>query len=300
MAMDPARPATMESSPYSTIIDAIEQQPLLEKASDAISRAIDPLFQAPEAQPVKDVLHGRWLGHALHPVLTDVTLGLWTSSLLLDLVGARWSAALLNAAGSASAVGTAATGVADWTTTDGRERRLGLAHGLLNAAGLTCQLLSLGPRARGRHRRAVQLSALGLGLSSAAAWLGGELVYGRGIMVNHDAWTAGPEQWTAVMSEAELADGQARKVEVEGRAVLLYREGRRVFAMENACTHAGGPLDEGQVTPGPDGATVTCPWHGSQFRLRDGAVCRGPATYPQLRLQARVSRGMVEVRGRQG
>jgi len=203
---------------------------------------------------------------------------------------------VLNAAGSAAAVATAVTGVADWTATDGREKRLGLLHGLLNLAGLGFQLASLQARLRRHRMRAITLSATGWTISTAAAWLGGELVFGRGISVNHDAWLAGPEKWTPVLPEAQLADGAARKVAVEGRAVLLYREGARVFAMENACAHAGGPLDEGEVKDG----VVTCPWHGSQFRLTDGALCRGPATYPQLRLQARVAKGQVEIRGRQG
>jgi nitrite reductase/ring-hydroxylating ferredoxin subunit len=78
--------------------------------------------------------------------------------------------------------------------------------------------------------------------------------------------------------------------------VLLHRQGMAVSAMENACPHAGGPLDEGTVSDG----VVTCPWHGSRFRLSDGACVRGPSTFPQLRLEARVENGMVEVRGRAG
>ena len=66
--------------------------------------------------------------------------------------------------------------------------------------------------------------------------------------------------------------------------------------MEDACSHNGGPLSEGTV----DDGVVTCPWHGSQFRLRDGAVVGGPATFPQLRLESRVVDGQVEVRGRPG
>ena len=296
MAMDPSRPATMEAGWQSPILDTLEQQPWLERLDKEVTNLVDPLFNAPEVRPAKDFLHGTWLGHALHPVLTDVPIGLWTGSLLLDLVGAWKSAGVLQAAGSAAAVATAVTGVADWTATDGRERRLGLLHGLLNTAGLGLQVMSLGARVRRRRVRALGLSIAGYGVSSLAAYLGGELVFGRGVMVNHDAWSAGPAGWTPVLPEGELSDGQARKVEVEGRAILLYRDGPRVFAMENACTHAGGPLDEGEMADG----VVTCPWHGSQFRLTDGAVCRGPATFPQLRLQARVTKGTIEVRGRQG
>ena len=294
--MDPKRPATMEAGWQPALFDAVEQVAWLDTVGEKVDELLEPLFAGPGGDRLKDLLHGRWLGHALHPVLTDVPIGLWTGSLLLDLVGAGRSAGVLQAAGSAAAVATAATGIADWTGTHGRERRMGTAHGLLNVAGLGLQLMSLSARLRRRRGRAVLLSAAGFGVSSAAAFLGGELVFGRGTMVNHDAWLAGPARWTPVLPEAELADQAVRKVEVEGRAVLLHRYGGEVYAIENACTHAGGPLDEGEVKDG----IVTCPWHGSQFRLRDGQVCRGPATYSQLRLQARVRDGQVEVRGREG
>ena len=294
--MDPARPATMQEGWQSPLLDALEQQPWLDKAGNYLTELLQPLLDFPEARPIKDFLHGTWLGHSLHPVLTDLPIGFWSGSLLLDLVGAGRSAGVLSAAGSAAAVATAVTGVTDWTVTDGREKRLGLLHGLLNVAGLGLQLASLQARLGRRRLRAVSLSAAGLTVSTAAAWLGGELVFGRGISVNHDAWTAGPEKWTPVLDDSDLVDGAPRKVEVEGRAVLLYREGPRVFAMENACAHAGGPLDEGEARDG----VVTCPWHGSQFRLRDGALVRGPSTFSQLRLQARIAKGQVEVRGRQG
>jgi nitrite reductase/ring-hydroxylating ferredoxin subunit/uncharacterized membrane protein len=285
----------MESSWNAELLGPIEEQAWLDKAGDYVMELAKPLLEMPHAERVMDFLHGRWLGHALHPVLTDLPIGMWSGSLLLDLVGAHKSAGVLSAAGSASGVGAAVTGFADWTATDGRERRLGILHGLLNASALTLQVLSLSARLRRRKSSAVALSGLGLSVSSLAAYLGGELVFGRGIMVNHDAWSAGPEDWTPVAPEAELTDGATRRVEVAGRGVLLYRERGRVHAMEDACPHAGGPLSEGQVNDG----IVTCPWHGSQFRLTDGAVCRGPATFSQLRLQARIRGGQVEVRGRQ-
>lgn len=282
----------MVSSWSARVFGPIEEWPWLEKASTTVMGWLQPLLDHPQAPPIKDALHGRWLGHALHPVLVDLPIGFWTSAFLLDLVGARKSARLMTAAGCVSAVGAAASGVADWTATDGRERRLGMAHGLLNVTGLGFQVLAL---VSGR-RRYRALSWTGYSFSTAAAFLGGELVFGRGVMVDHDAWVAGPETWTAVCKDAELADGKTKKVEVASRAVLLYRSEGKVHAMENACTHAGGPLDEGEIA----GEVVTCPWHGSQFRLTDGACLRGPATFPQLRLQARVREGHVEVRGRKG
>lgn len=293
--LDPARPAAMQASTPARLLEPLEALGWLDRLGDGLNAVLDSVWSLPGGLAIKDILHGRWFGHALHPALTDVPIGLWTAGVVADLSGEESAAGILTAAGSAAALAAAATGTADWTGLHGRERRLALLHGLVNTAALGFQLASLGARLRG-SRSARGLSLLGWSVSAAAAYLGGELVFDRGVMVNHNAWTAGPQDWTAVLPEAELAEGTTHKVEVEGRAVLLYREHGVVHALENACAHAGGPLDEGEV----EGGIVTCPWHGSQFRLTDGAVCRGPATFPQLRLQARVRRRQIEVRGRQG
>ncbi|MGH7903421.1 MAG: Rieske 2Fe-2S domain-containing protein [Candidatus Dormibacteraceae bacterium] len=294
--MDPARPFTLKASLASRLLGAVEEAPWLERVNGAVTSALEPLLRRAESSLVLDLLHGRWLGHALHPVLSDLPIGFWTASLLLDWLGARWSAAILSAAGSASAVATALSGVADWTVTDGRERRLGLFHGLVNGAALTLQVGSLAARLTGDRRRARRISTVAWLAGVAAAYVGGELVFGRGLMVDHTAWLAGPDRWTPVLGSDDLAEGGTRKVEVEGRAVLLHRWRGAVHALEDTCSHAGGPLSEGEVEDG----CVTCPWHGSRFSLSDGAVLGGPATYPQLRLQARVRKGRIEVRGRPG
>jgi nitrite reductase/ring-hydroxylating ferredoxin subunit/uncharacterized membrane protein len=294
--MEPQQPWTMESSWSAELIGPLEEQPWLDQVADYVMELAKPLLELPEAERVMDFLHGRWLGHALHPVLTDLPIGMWSGSLLLDVVGAHKSAGVLSAAGSAGAVGAVASGFADWSDTVGRDRRLGILHGLLNTAGLGLHMLSLSSRLRRRKKSAMALSALGLSVSSVAAYLGGELVFGRGWMVNHDAWVSGPEDWTPVAGEGELSEGSIRRAEVQGRGILLYKESGRIHAIEETCTHAGGPLSEGEVHDG----VVTCPWHGSRFRLSDGAVCRGPATFSQPRLQTRIRSGQVEVRGRQG
>src|SRR5439155_17162851 len=99
---------------------------------------------------LKNVMHGTWLGHPLHPVLTDVPLGAWTAAMALDAVegiggredlAAGADAAL--AAGLLGAIGAAATGLTDWQHIDGGSRRLGLTHGLLNLAGTTFIAASL-------------------------------------------------------------------------------------------------------------------------------------------------------------
>jgi len=289
--LDRDRPATLQASWPARLIGSLEEWPPLEQASKAITKLLEPLRRRPEAAQVEDLLHGRWLGHALHPVMVDLPIGFWSSAMLLELVGARKSARLLTAAGSVSALGAALTGLADWSVTDGREQRLGLLHGLLNVTALGFQVASLPSR---RHYRT--LSFTGALIATASAYLGGELIMDRGLMVNHDAWLAGPSEWTPVCPVAEVRDGSAKGVEVKGRTVLVYREGREVSAIEATCSHAGGPLQDGKIA----GGTVTCPWHGSRFRLADGACLAGPATFPQLRLEARIREGTIEVRGRKG
>jgi nitrite reductase/ring-hydroxylating ferredoxin subunit len=79
---------------------------------------------------------------------------------------------------------------------------------------------------------------------------------------------------------------------VGDRPVLLLRQGARVHALADRCNHRSGPLHEGDVGDG----TITCPLHGSRFRLDDGSVEQGPATYPQPVFETRVTAGEVEVR----
>jgi nitrite reductase/ring-hydroxylating ferredoxin subunit len=230
-------------------------------------------------------------------VLSDLPIGLWTAATFFDLLDMDAAATLMSASGSAAAVATAVTGIADWTVTHGRDRRLAFLHGLLNATALLVQLDSLYHRIRRRRGAARGLGLAGWLLGLGAAYFGGELVFGRGLMVDHNAWASGPEQWTPAFPAANLAEGKPQKVELDGgHPILLYREAGQVYAMEETCSHAGGPLSEGKVNHG----VVTCPWHGSQFRLTDGSLRRSPATFPQLRLETRVNAGQVEVRGRQG
>lgn len=290
-AMDRDRPSTMVASRRSRVIGWLEELSVLETAQRQVTTVIQPLIDAVDAKGWKDWLHGRPIGHALHPIAVDLPLGFWTSALTLDVVGARKSARFLTGLGCASALAAAASGAADWSATDGRERRLGLLHGTLNIAGLACQAVAL---LSPRHYR--RWSWTGSAIATTAAYLGGELVFGRGIMVDHDAWTAGPQAWTPTCPLTEIPNGGVKGVDVDGRRVLLHRDRTSVYAMENACTHLGGPLDEGKVTDG----SVTCPWHGSRFRLTDGSCLHGPATFPQLRLETRVNAGTVEVRGRAG
>ena len=278
--------------PYQQIIAAIEAIPGLESLSDWLVTALGPVTRQ---RQLMDLLHGRWLGHSLHPALSDVPIGMWVSVPVLDLIGDRTGATLLTAMGCIVSGATAATGAADWSVTVGRDRRLALVHGLANTTVLGLQLASLAARLRGRTGRGRLLSAAGLTAGVAAAYLGGELVFGRALAVDHDAWIYGPSEWTDVAAETDVSEGAVTVVDVESRKILLTRVDGRLSALENTCTHAGGPLNEGTVEDGD----IVCPWHGSRFRLSDGAVLGGPATFPVRQLETRTAAGRVQNRDRQ-
>lgn len=273
------------------LLERIEQLPVVAAAEDVLSVVGNAVLgHAPPA--LRDALNGRWLGHALHPALTDLPIGFWVSSAVADLLGRDGSAQILGAAGCASSIGAAATGLADWRNTEGSDRRLGALHASLNVAALVLEVCALAARGGGRRGVARYLSLSGLSAAGVSAWLGGELVFGRGTMVDHTAFTSGPERWTEALSTDDVEEGATRCAAVDGRSILVSRRDGRFHAVEATCTHAGGPLCEGDVEAG----TVTCPWHGSRFDVLGGAVQGGPATFPEPRLETRVQRGKVEVR----
>jgi nitrite reductase/ring-hydroxylating ferredoxin subunit len=126
---------------------------------------------------------------------------------------------------------------------------------------------------------------------AAGAYLGGEEVYGVGYGVNHTAFEAPPTEFTPALREAELVDGRPRKTEVNGVPVIIVRSEDRSTRCRIP-VHAGCSLSEGDVATG----AITCPCHGSRFRLADGSIVHGPATVPEPSYEVRVRDGMVEVR----
>ncbi len=258
---------------------------------DALSRGGEP------AKAVKDLLNGVWFEHPLHPALTDVPIGAWTSAVFLDLVGcgdrrvARASDALVGL-GCIGAVGAALSGAADWQDTYGKERRTGLAHALLNSTALGLFATSFVLRKAGSRAAGVTCSLAGYAVTLGAAYLGGDLIFRMGTQVNRNAWTEGPEEWTAALPEADLEEGKPCRGKAGDAAVLLLRQNGRIYAMSAVCPHAGGPLDEGTI----EGNTVICPWHASQFELASGSIVHGPATVSPPLYETRVQNGQVEVR----
>lgn len=290
----PAVATPSPGSPQARMIRRIEEMSWLEGASRSLGSALRPVRESRAGGRLFDLLHGRIVGHALHPALSDLPIGLWSGAVILDLFGEHTSAGILAAAGIVGGLGAAATGVADWTVSDGADRRVGLLHGILQTVALVIVGGSVVLRFTDATTPAQILMIGGLGVSVGSAYLGGHLVLGRGVMVDRTAWQVGPRQWTRALPVADLAEGDAKPAEVDGRQVLVSFTDGSISVIENACTHAGGPLSMGRIENG----VVRCPWHGSCFRLSDGAVVRGPAAHPQPMLEARVRDGMIEVRGR--
>ncbi|MDQ0867166.1 Rieske 2Fe-2S domain-containing protein [Arthrobacter globiformis] len=281
-------------NPLHALVDAIEHFDRLDGVASAISKAAG---KAVQPRFIRNTLSGTSLGHPLHPVLTDFPIGAWTMATVLDTVGGPASepaADILVAVGIATAVPTAAAGLNDWSDTQGKSRRVGLVHAVANGSALCLFSSSAVARASGSRTIGKALGLAGFGVLMFGGFLGGHLSYGNAVNVNKTAGRTGPKEWTPVLAESELADGDRRKVDAGNVSVLLHRSGSGILALDSVCSHMGGPLEEGTIADG----CVTCPWHGSTFRLGDGHIVRGPATTPQPSYEARVNDGQIEVRRR--
>lgn len=281
------------------IAELVNNQTWLDPIGDLLQRWIEQAYRAggPAGTRIKGLLAGTWLGHPLHPAITDVPLGSWTATAVLDLaeaatgnrqIGTGADATL--AIGLIAALGAAVTGLSDWHYTVDRQRRVGLAHGLLNLSAAGLYAVSLGARAGGNRSAGRSLALIAYATGLFSAWLGGDLVYDQHLGVNHAPEEA-PEDFTAVLDEGDLSEGEPRRVEVGGVPMMLVRQHGQIYALGESCAHLGGPLSEGQLGQG----TITCPWHASRFTLADGRVLDGPATFPQPCYQTRVRDGKIEI-----
>jgi nitrite reductase/ring-hydroxylating ferredoxin subunit/uncharacterized membrane protein len=247
----------------------------------------------PEQGPLTDLLSGTPIGHPAHPALVLAPIGAWVSATVLDLTGGDARAARrLVAVGNLTALPAALTGANDWLTTQAAERRVGLVHAGLNYTALALQLLSSRARRRGHRVRGAALSLTATSIVAASGWIGGHLAYALGVGVDTTVFEQFPADWTDVAGEDEVPATGAIMREVGGVPVLLTRLDGTVTAIADRCTHRGGPLHEGEIANG----CVTCPWHGSTFRLADGSVVAGPASRPQPAFEVRVAEGRVAVR----
>ncbi len=278
----------------------------LRGVGNAIAGAMDAIFRAlgGPGRLLQDLLNGSWLGHSLHALLVDVVIGGATVVVLLDVLrvvfgvdgletAAMWALGLSTLA----ALGAILSGLTDFKDTppNNAERDVAVFHGLLNIFATVLMAISLLLRTGGGHDAGFWLLLVAYAVLSAGSYIGGHLVFKYGYMVNYNAFSKGKraKEFTAVAAVADVPDGVPTKVMFGPTAVMLVRRGELVHALKDSCSHAGGPLSEGELS----GDTITCPWHGSVFRIADGSVVHGPAGTRQVSYAARVSGDQVELQG---
>lgn len=268
--------------------------PWLDTLAAKLKSVSDPVFGPDAPKGIKDALYGTWLGHPLHPLVTDLPVGFWTSSMVLDIVGAERSADLTLKAGTISALGAAATGFAQWHDLQELDepRRLGALHATLNVAATGLYGMSWYLRSQDSRSAGQVCSTAAFGLVMASSWLGGDLVYRLGIGVSRIAFEEPETKWIDVLPESKLAKEKLTKVDAAGVSLVLYKTDNGVHAITSTCTHVGGPLEEGEVKNG----CVVCPWHMSEFDLESGKVIHGPATDNAIVFETRTKDGQIQVR----
>jgi nitrite reductase/ring-hydroxylating ferredoxin subunit/uncharacterized membrane protein len=240
---------------------------------------------------LRDALHGVWLGHPVHPLLVQVASGAWLSASILDFTGADERAARrLVAAGIGAAVPAALAGAADWSEQHEQQMRVGVIHAAGNAVAVSLYAASLaqrGPRA-GRLLRLAGLAAV-----SASGLLGGHISFRLAGGANHAEEVPHLVEpgWQHLMLASDLPEGKPVRQLLGEVPVVAVRAGGAVRVLADRCSHMSGPLSDSELADG----CLTCPWHGSVFRITDGSVARGPATAPQPSFETREVGGAIQV-----
>ncbi len=281
-------------------VDIIARQGWLDPVAEKV-RSVAMAVYGAAGLPVDDLLYGTWLGHPLHPVLTDVAIGGWVSALGLDLLEATTGrpefAPGADAAvvlGLTGAIASAASGLNDWrwTTAYERARRVGVGHAATNVMATTLYIASLCLRRKGSRPAGRWAGIAGFGVLMLGAYLGGDLVYGQRIGVDHAVVEAPPTGYVAVMTEDQLPEKTPTLAKAGDVPVLLIRYDKQVYALLDTCAHLGCSLASGHL----EDRSIVCPCHGSRFSLDDGRLLNGPATFPAPRFDVRVKDGQIEVR----
>jgi nitrite reductase/ring-hydroxylating ferredoxin subunit/uncharacterized membrane protein len=280
---------------FERLVGRIERAERLDPLVSGIRSAVSELLKDKD---LKDQLNGVALGHPLHPALVHLPIGALASASILDLLPrSKGSATALVGIGLLSAVPTSAAGAADFVDLRPKQGRVALVHMAANSVGLACYATSWWHRVRGRRLKGRAYGFAGLGFIGVGGFLGGHLAYHQAVGANHAEQVPDvvPEGWTAVAQEHELVDGQPVTRMCGEVPVMLLRKDGEIYALADMCAHSAGPLHDGELSNGDGELCVTCPWHGSTFRLSDGAVVHGPATASQPAFTTRVVDGTVEV-----
>jgi nitrite reductase/ring-hydroxylating ferredoxin subunit/uncharacterized membrane protein len=286
-------------TPLEPLVEQIESAEALDSAGQAVGKAVRDSLSG---NALEDVLSGTWLGHAVHPMLTDVVIGSFMSASVLDLLapnGDGTASERLIAVGIAAYLPTAATGINDWAdseSADARVRRVGLVHAGCNAVGASLYAASWTARRRGARGTGAVLGFAGLTILMAGGYLGGHLSMSKGVGPAQTVFDPGPTDWTPAADASQLPDGRPLRAVVDDTPVLLLRDGEQIFAIHDRCSHRGCSLSDGTL----EGDQIECGCHGSRFDRRDGSLKRGPATAAQPAFQVRERDGRVEIRRLRG
>jgi nitrite reductase/ring-hydroxylating ferredoxin subunit/uncharacterized membrane protein len=236
-------------------------------------------------------------GHPIHAALIPFPLAFLTGAFAFDLLGvwlnrpAWWATGShLALAGIATALVAAAPGAIDHLYTvppRSTGKRRATKHASVNLLAVTIFALAWWMRGDPEippDRGTLVLEAIAVGLLTIGGWMGGTLVTRNQIGVDHRYAGAGkwkessielrPGGATRVASRDELDVDQVKLLHANGRRIALARTEEGYVAFDDHCPHRGGSLAGGTMICG----TVQCPWHGSQFDVRSGAVKAGPAT----------------------
>lgn len=265
-------------------------------SADTLLGVVQRMVQAVPLGRARDGLHGRWLGHPVHPLLVQIPLGSWLSAAVLDaLPGQRRAARTLITVGLLAAAPAAASGWVDWAELNHRQMRVGIVHAAANITSVALYAVSLTARLRGHEAKGRMYGWAGLSVVGIGGALGGHLAYHQAAGTNHAATVPQMVEpgWHYVADLSDLPQGRPTRRDLDGVAVVAVRQpDDRVHVLAEHCSHLAGPLSEGTLEDG----CLRCPWHGSTFRLTDGWNVTGPATAPQPPFDTRITDGRVEAR----
>jgi nitrite reductase/ring-hydroxylating ferredoxin subunit/uncharacterized membrane protein len=271
-----------------------------QESLDKLGKKLGDLLQAnsqrlPGGQKTVDFLNGTYIGHPLHPILTDLPIGAFTFAMMFDMatIGRKQpskAATTLLMVGLVSVPVTALAGALDWQHTNGKTRRVGMGHAMMNTLGSAVLGLSLASRLRSSGPTRT-LNVLGNGILTLSAYLGGHLVFESRIGTKHESEAAPPEHFVAVLPESALKEQTLTRGEYNGYPIALYKRFGQLYAVADTCPHLGCALSEGSV----EADAIVCGCHDSRFSLEDGAVLQGPSAFPVAAYAVRVVNGMVEV-----
>lgn len=276
----------------------------IKKISALLNRFLQRCFRTPAMRRLKIFLNGTWVGHPLHPALTDIPIGAWTLAIVLDLIGLLFQLPQLGLASSiavgvgvAGALAAAAAGLMDWMDVDPPEKAIGAFHAAVNVSATALFLASFFIR-WGQHWLpgwgAFAVALAGYLLVMAGGYLGGILVFHLGVMINRNAYRSGPNDYTPVATTNELVEGDLKRVLIGEEPVLLVKLSGKIHSVGAVCSHYGAPLNEGRVVQN----TIECPWHASRFALEDGRVVQGPACAALPVYDCRIVNAQVQIKMR--